>query len=484
MDWVLSMNIRNFALNMITGSISLLVAIYILFSVDYAGFNILWILPLSYSISSILYLNRSMFISIPWFRISFNAVFFLRFVVSPFIMVLTNNYHGVSNYKPTPNQVHLAILLMVYELIVCTLTIYILDLKKKNKSTKISITKDCFKNLKNNIVLVQKKDFYIVFILVTVILLMVNPNTLQYFTLIIPRGSGLGMNLGKTSIIAEATIMSLIVSKALLFLILMSKIKEKHDKNGKYRYVLFAIIVVLLNSSIYYGQNRSQFLFSAIASLYVFILLFPTKKKVVILWLILSFMIIIPLMSQARNPYDYFYYESGMRKTLLESQRKITEYFGGVTNVSIGLETANIFPDNRNLLNLVYDIIRPIVGVNIIVSNLNIPYSNVLFNYTYYQFDFVSVIFPTIAQGYFYFGFFLAPLIEIFLIIIAIKIESIARETNRIEYLFIFVSSLLRLGTMAGANLNLQMNDLSMQIMVPILIIWINNRISLRSKYN
>lgn len=476
------MDVRKLSLNILIGSIGFLTTLYVMFTVDYEGFEFLWILPLSYTLVSMLYLNNSMFITIPWFRISFNTVFFLRFVISPFLIVLTSNYQGVSNYMPTSYQVQLAILLMVYELIICTITMYILDVRSKKKLLLDVLSyKNNFKQTKN-IVVIQKKNIFIIFIILSLILMILNPSTLQYFTFIVPRSSGLGMDLQKTSFIAEITIMCLIVSKNLLFLILLSSLKVKYDFNPKYKYIVLSVLVVLLNSSIYYGQNRSQFLFSAIASLYVFMLLFPKNKKLIIIGLILSFIVIIPLMNQARNPYDYFYNESGLRKILLEYQRKITEYFGGVTNVAIGIETANKFSANRNVINLIYDVIRPVVGINILVSKFNIPYSNVLFNYTYYQFEFVSVIFPTIAQGYFYFGFLLSPLLEIFLIFVAIKLENKARTTFRIEYLFIFVSSLLRLGTMAGANLNIQMNDLSMQIMIPLIIIWINNKINLRSQ--
>ena len=303
-----------------------------------------------------------------------------------------------------------------------------------------------------------------------------NPTVLNKFTFITPVEESFNLVDSNEAILVEITVICLIVAKGLIFILIMNAFKEKYKRTNKNKYVILALITVFINSVYYYGKNRSQFVFLAIASGMVFIYLFPKYKKTLLITVCTIIVVILPIMTRARNYYDFYSNETGLRRFFISKQSTINEYFGGVNNVAIGLETANEYSQNRELLNLVYDFIRPVVGVNLLVKNIKMDYSNLYFNYCYFQDEFVSVIFPTITQGYFYFGFFLAPILGICLICIATFLEIKIQNTCKIEYIFFFTSSLLRLGTLMGANINIQLNDLSIQIMLPVIIIVLNSK--------
>jgi len=443
--------------------------------VENEEFKLIWLLPISYMICFNVYLFKS-FINnkVKIFRMVFITVGFLRYIVAPICMMLTKDYSNVSAvYIPSAIQIKDAIFLMCYEIFIYTAFLFVIDISNKKNNARISDVK-----------ITSNRLMYYLFIALTGALIIMNPVALSYFTFIIPKNNELttAATLSGGNIMIQIAIMCSIVSKSLIFIMMISWCKNKYDKSDKKQYVFLAIVVTLINACIYYGISMSQFLFNLIASMTIFFLLFPQYKKIAIITISIMGIIILFVMNVARNRYDFYENEEGIQKLLLTTQTKIEGYFGGINNVAIGLETANQYSENRNIENLLFDFIRPIVGVNILVKDMDLLYSNVYFNYTYFQDDMTAVIFPTITQGYFYFGYMFSPLLGILLIYISVRLEQAIIRTRKLEYIFFFSISLMRLGTLMGANINLQINDLSMQILVPIILIYLNDKIVYRRR--
>lgn len=86
---------------------------------------------------------------------------------------------------------------------------------------------------------------------------------------------------------------SLLVVKSFLFIRFLIYAKSKYEMNQKLRWVIATGILAFFNISIYYGDNRSLVLQTAVSTIYTFISAFPKYKKSIMISLVpLSFMII------------------------------------------------------------------------------------------------------------------------------------------------------------------------------------------------
>lgn len=445
-------------INLNISIISLITFFYVLINNQIEKYEYMFLLPLIFLISFNLVLKKFLFENISFFRITFVTVLFLRYSILPLIITMANYDHIVAAYYPTIAQCNLAIFLMTYELIAYSAFIKIYNLIKKNKALN-----DDFDFSYNN-------PIFNIFIVFSMILLFVTPSVLNYFNFISVNSS---VHTIEFSNIQEITILCVVCAKGLLFLQILNYLSKKYKISNNNVYFYLGVLAAAINSCIYYGANRSTFIFLAIASFAAFFAFFKKGIKKIIIIISIIVITIIPIITSYRNYYDYYEKFTGLEKELISKQGLINEYFGGINNVAIGIETANLFSNKRNLVNLLYDFLRPVVGINIIMKKINMDYSNLYFNRCYHRSDLVSVIFPTISQGYFYFGFIGAPILGIIMIWIALKLERYCKDFKNPFYIYFFTPSLFRLGTLTGANVNIQMNDLSLKIMVPVLLLLI-----------
>ena len=152
-------------------------------------------------------------------------------------------------------------------------------------------------------------------------------------------------------------------------------------------------------------------------------------------------------------------------------------YTGGPYNVAIAIESAELFEDERNIGVLIFDFLRPTLGINLIMKNLDINYTNVYFNYRmFFNPNRASQIMPMIGEGYFTVGIIFAPIVDIIFIYIAFNLKKIQLRKNRIELIYFFMITMIRLGFLMGQNATIQMNDLSFNLFVPLILYWFNNK--------
>ena len=187
-------------------------------------------------------------------------------------------------------------------------------------------------------------------------------------------------------------------AKAFLFLLVLKKVYLKPKKT------IFDVLLVLffcvLNVFIYTGTNRIQLIISFISSIYLILLVFPKLKKFLIISSLISFAIILPAISSFRQA-ELVSSES----TLYDYSQLLNAYLGGVDNVAISVETADVFPQYRSITNFFYDMFRGVLGFNVILKNnhTNVMESD-LYNFVYFGHgDNASQIVPIVGQGYFYF---------------------------------------------------------------------------------
>jgi len=413
------------------------------------------------------------------FFIAFSCVSFLRYVVEPFLHVFTNDYSGPRiRITIHSNSWFVAIFLMVYELVITAIVLYVFlnKMKKKQKLIVNQVSNG------TQYTLVGKYTIYNILFLVTAVAVLMYPDALSYFSFL---NFGMqGVDLSELTTMTQITIMLLVTSKLLGFPVLISIIKKKHDKSpNKFFYEFLAFIITILSGATYYGGNRAQFLFSIIYSVYVFLVLFPKHKKLVLTSTVVLGIFILLFMTEERNYGEVYTNTTGFKRTILEFLDTINQYFGGLTNVATSVQLKAHFTDKQNIFQLIKDCLIPIVGINKLIPFNDLLISNTFFNYIFFNGTRnVTQILPSIGHGYFIFGFAFAPILDVIQLIIAYKLYTILNKTNRIELVYIFNIVLMRFSLMFGQNITQQINGLSMQLMLPIIVYAINNKFVLRNK--
>lgn len=458
--------------NIIILTLSIISLIYICIQNSNEKYNLLFLLPFTFIFLDVIYLNKIIYKRNIIFRLVYFVVEFLRCCVSPSLMVYNNEFDSiVSRYIPTNQDVTLAIICICIELIVSTTILYIWDHSKNKVNKSFNF---------RNIELPNKIDFYVFFIIVSLLLSIVFPEAYKQFHFFIFSGDELNILKGDSSVFLEITIMCLIVSKSLIYILFMSHLNIKYKKSKLKRYIYVSFLITVFNASIYNGGNRSQFIFTVIASVIIFLSFYPSYTKQVIYPSMLLVILVISFIYDSRNYYDYYASLKGVTYVTHTIQSNLDAYFGGVNLTAVGIATKSFMGQNATFFNFLYDCIRPIVGVNILVRGFNMHWSNVFYNAVAGQGKRSALIFPAVAQGFFYFDIFGCFIIPSVLLIAALSLEKMMNKENRIEIVYIFILVLIRMGTLSGINITIAFNEISFQLLLFTLVYLLNNKISFK----
>lgn len=441
---------KHYLINYFLITLSTTLSIYIYFSSNNSYRN-MYILPIIYTLCFVFSFSRLLFKSKNPFYYVFVGVSFFRYIVLPGLITYTSYYSGRSLIPPTDESISLAIMLISYELI--AISIYIRY--KTKKSIEYS---------SKNIEYSNKNIIYILFVFFSISLLVIRPDVLKYINIIKPSYL---MNEINLSTIDNLIIYIFIVAKQLLFIILSSKLSNLYKKSKKNIFVLLNVLVLLLNITIYFGTNRSDVLITAIVSL---ILLYRLYGKQVLPYIIITSIVIVLLVLVITKSRQMVSISKGTSK-LIDFTDMVQAYTGGIYNVAIAIETKIMFPEASSLIVLLFDIFRPMLGINLFLKNMNVNYSNIYFNKRMWiNIDRRSQIIPMVGQSYLFFGRILSPIISLFTIKIMYSFEKIRMKTDSIELYYFLTLVLTRFGFMMGQNTMNLINDLSYNLFLFALI--------------
>lgn len=449
---------------------SIICSIYVGYLTNHSGYQLLFLLPLIYGIVFVFLIAPILFKKTNMFIIIFTAITFTRYIILPVSIVYSGWYGGRSEVPPLSSSYDLALRLMIYELIISTIVIYFLFSKLKSKNIRIN----------DATTLPQNKVVYIIFIIISLVLLGINPNALKSFAFIFPSESLTG--LGSNSIFDTLTTYSLMTSKFIIFLLLISRFYRKFILTNNKVYIMLSLITVLLNIIIIVGDNRSNFIITAIVSFVLFYKLFPRNSKIPFVLIIMIILIMTSFITTHRNTVTI---TEGANPSK-DFTNTLQVYLGGPYNVAIATETAKKFPESRTVSNLFYDFTRPAIGFNLIMKNFEdeFEFSNYLFNQRIYFSNHAAQIIPMIGQGYFYFGFIFSPLLLLlFIVFVYFLLQSIYKKNN-IELFFFLTIPITRIGFAMGQNAGILINDATMFLLLNLLVFYLNSKISLKPKSN
>ncbi|MEB7673056.1 O-antigen polymerase [Staphylococcus equorum] len=425
------------------------------------GYQNLFLLPLTYLFTYMLFI-RPIFKNkgISFFLMIYTLVSYTRYNILSYLVYKSQWYGGISKFPPTSDQFSGAILLMSYELIVYSIAIYIFHKYLIKDVIKRKI-KHKMKFQKSNIV-------YLCFILITMIFVTLNPNSLSFFSFISINENY--KNLETLGVFSLVTIVLLSVSRILIYFIFIKWIVI--NLKPKYYLMSFFLVVFvsLLNSMIFIGTNRASFLLNFLATIIIIIYLY---RKTAISFVILMFSILPTLLGSLLSYRQTTTITQGANK-IVDLTDTLQVYLGGVYNVALSLD---ILSPNSNIFYLIIDVMRSAIGPNILLKNINIVNSVNLYNERIFQSTLVSQIIPMIGQGKLYLGYILAPLLGVIFIFIATYFTKIIVEKNRFELIFVFTLISGRLGFVMAQNGNIFMNELTFYLPLFLIIYYLNNKV-------
>ncbi|MFC5604807.1 O-antigen polymerase [Sporosarcina koreensis] len=425
------------------------------------GYKSLYLLPLSLIIIMIptffyLYIGilENIFLTI-YFIVSF-----FRYSLLPYLIAKYNIYSGFSSVSPKQVSVELAIKLMSYELVITSLVIIFIVKVIINKSAPA----------KGKVIITTRNNYiYYLFIGFSLILLVLFPEARNFFSFVVKKQ---GTVHDQSSLIYLAVTMILVTAKNLLFVLIIGFFHRKYLISNSKRYVILAVLITTTNIMVFYGENRADLLITAISSLLLFGVLFKRYGK----YLIILFLIMFPLLFSSLTEYRNY---NGFSSTQEEGEKlanNIQVYAGGPYNVAISIEAKEYYATSSET-NFLYEFFRPFIGLNILLKNSDYITSSEIFNYRIFYENNVTQIIPIIGQGYYYFGFVFSPLISIIFICISFLIYKIMKkEMSIISYYFLTIS-LIRLGFMMGHNSLILINELSYNLLIIFVLIFLDKKI-------
>lgn len=444
----------------LVSSLCLLASTYLLLNGGFYETNFVSFLPLFYLISINLVVFVSPLSSKSIFHYVILGIGFIRYVVHPILTSYLGGYEGRSSLPPSHISYDTAAVLMIYELCTITFLLMIYDSYKNKKKHVYSQEND-----KNRLIGIRLS---LLIFIIAVFLLVGNWESIFIVSFLIPLNPE-GFDIAEVSTLSMFIAFFFIVSKQMLTVNLLYFFSKKY-KNGRKSFLFFAYIVILINICIYFGTNRTDILVSAIVTFMFFRKYFGSIASKSLILLIPMVLTVLQVVTSFRE-----YSNVGQTNPIVKFNDYSQTYFGGLYNVAIGVEIEQFYPEASNLNVLVFDILRPMIGVNILVKNWDLKYSNIYFNDRIWRHvDRRSQILPMVAQSYLYFGMLGAPILTILFFIVFVFIEkSRSSKIQNEELKFFLTLCVIRLGFMYGQNSMNLINDLSMNLFIILSILFL-----------
>ena len=430
-----------------------------LYNEDY-HYKYLFCMPLFYFFISIFFLLPQLSLKSSIFYIVLNVIFFFRYVVLPFMTVFSEFYYGRSPVLPQISSFNLSFFLIVYELFIAGIVASWCEKKYQKHQSYHQILKMKLGSNKNLI--------FILFSIFTILYLLLNRNWLA------------GVNFFKANRIEAAFDENVMISsylflilKQILFVFFVYSCSVNYKKTNRKIYLLFSIIILFVNMGIFFGTNRSDVLITTIVSALLLADLFPLKViKYSMLFILLSVSVLISQITDTRQLKSI----SNNENQLVDGTDFLQSYLGGPYNVAIAVETKETFPEVSRPEVLFFDIARPMIGINFLVKNMNLKYSNVYFNQRMFMTEQRSQILPMIGQGYIFFGEVFAPIFSILVIILAYYFMGFSRNYSNPLLSYFFLLSIVRMAFFVGQNTMNIINDISFNLFLFLIIFYLNKK--------
>lgn len=425
------------------------VGIYlIIFNNKSTDYSIYWLVPITFSFICIFLLTFQKYL---FKRISITimvGLYYLRMVILPVIMNV-GNYFVVSTNIQIYEYMDVAILLLCYEAIFVFVFISMISWRLDKKSS-LLLGGNTSKLVPKKLLKTSQIFKIIIFFMVSFMLMMIisNPKIIDAeFNLIFGSSNIMTMEYKRLGEAGSGTLGILVTLFNYIFTylqilippLLIIGIAKKKEKTGINR-ALFRSLIVVAGLLLIVNGERGNSVMCAVALLVIIIDLYPHKMKKLAPLIIVGIVCIavVGLLSKAYgNSHDDF---APTFSYIMSS------YFSGPQNVAAAI-LASKSAGGYNIGIIFTDFVRAIPFLSSLVKSKFMVTSSVLFGEAIYGITITTgrtdQILPAIGQGYFYFGFLLAPVIPCILAYLSIMLERKALRENSLLHRNIFYAGSL-----------------------------------------
>lgn len=405
--------------------------------------NVLIVLPIVFFIMFILLLNPLMNKNNSITLYIFTITSMMRYCLLPMFETLYPITHLVNINHFNSIEFVKGLFLMVLELVAISFFFYLFfRLNTKNKINK-----------KENFIVLEKNIILSVLIVLSLILIINSPNITQNLNFFIIGDSGerLSSKINQFTLIEKILMELFNASKIFLFVIGISFLYKKYNtsKNKKLIYLvtlIFSIIII----GVIVTEERSIYIYFGFPILFILYKLFPAYRKHTIIGIFSILIIAVGYMTLYKTIYLFKFDsistaigESNFNFNDLTYQLEI--YLLGPYSYCVGNQ---IVFSNNSLIQLLYDISRPFIGLNFLVKDLSINTSTQLYCLllTSGTSD-TGYLLPISVQGGLYFGKIFGSLLLWIPIYISLKFERKIHTENRIFLVFVYCYLFIRFAT-------------------------------------
>lgn len=415
-------------------SIIITIIVYIK-SQTYAGYNIYFLVPLTFAFLILIFNSISNAI---FKRLGLTVMFVvmnMRYILLPLILCL-GKYNVRIGVTPEPKYIKLAIISTLLEMVTIFITSHILINKfTSNQRIKRELK---FKTKQRFIQPINYKFIYILLILLAITIIVIIPEVIADYRFIFNTE-----NISTTIKVdfPMAGLFKTILSFAqyAIVLIIINFSYKKYMRNGKIIYIVYSLIAVLLSMTITSNLSRFTILIPTITYTYLLTKIFPKEAKK-IMYIILGsllcaivFMTAIKFFGEGRG-------SSSDASDIMWWADTLQMYLAGPRNIAIAISGNNLVNDIYGPLHiklLFTDLFSNVAMLsNFVPTELNSVH---IFNYAYYNSSIsVDQIPPFIASAYYYFGYLLAPIWASITIAILFWLDEKAIKSRYLDESFIF----------------------------------------------
>lgn len=416
---------------------SYIIAILIFPCLIFGDKPLLFLAPICYGVGKLL-LSFSKNANFKFSKIVYDVLGLLRLVIIPAMIALLND-SIIDNLPLGQSYFNDAVLYMCVEFIVGSLFILILSRIFKQKI-----------ETHNNFKLSGSPVYYILFSIVIFVIFLISPGARQNISFLIIKTDAMGRGTETTSSLNVLFVMLFQLALALLFLVIAYASYKKYKDNPKIYYVIFPLVIGVINISLIVGERRSYQLYTMIAVLTVVSLLFFKHKRRINIVIISVGIFVLALMTLYKELYVFNYtsYSEALKSTSVGNLRivdTLQSYFYGPSNIAASIDYLNYY--NGSFKQYLFDNIRAIFGINFFVDKQHLITSQLFNQLIYGSKQLTGHLISSAGYGIIYFGplfFYLNLVANIFF---AFLVEYIIRKSKSLEVIFIGTYIYMRLIT-------------------------------------
>lgn len=416
---------------------SYIIAILIFPCLIFGDKPLLFLTPICYGVGKLL-LSFSKNDNFKFSKIVYDVLGLLRLVIIPAMIALFND-SIIDNLPLGQSYFNDAVLYMCVEFIIGSLFILILSRIFKQKI-----------ETHNNFKLSGSPVYYILFSIVVFGIFLISPGARQNISFLIIKTDAMGRGTETTSSLNVLFVMLFQLALALLFLVIAYASYKKYKDNPKIYYVIFPLVIGVINISLIVGERRSYQLYTMIAVLTVVSLLFFKHKRRINIVIISVGIFVLALMTLYKELYVFNYtsYSEALKSTSVGNLRivdTLQSYFYGPSNIAASIDYLNYY--NGSFKQYLFDNIRAIFGINFFVDKQHLITSQLFNQLIYGSKQLTGHLISSAGYGIIYFGplfFYLNLVANIFFAFLA---EYIIRKSKSLEVIFIGTYIYMRLVT-------------------------------------